>query len=317
MKQKLFMLLATLTSSMQVYAMDTCFSESCSDCFGFDTVMSFEIGGGYREDQVKWKAYPASAPGYIVEEKWTGLHTGIIDTGFQFLATEHYLMKVDFDYGWWGRQGHQTIKTFTTNPEASATQVGDVHSPTKGRVYDLSGEAGYQFNSPCNTYSFAPLAGYAYHFQRLANHKYHNEDAKNPKQSQYSPNHYRYIWKGPTLGFLASWQIACGWQLALRYAYTWAGYHAKIHEVFAPGTPGVPVGSLEGKQHNLNASGNEISLNSVFEFCDDWIFGIKFDYYNFNASKAKFRGEKGLYHSVVRNVNWTSWNITADIGYVF
>lgn len=311
MKKLIFLALACLAGAVQSFAMDSCCSDSCSDCFGFDAVLTFNIGGGYRQDALKWTTYPTSAPGTVVHEKWKNLTMPIVEANAQFLACEHYLLRADFDYGWFCDNGKQSIRTLNAE---TGTLTGDLHAPTKGRTCDLTGALGYQFNWCCYRYSLAPLVGYGYSHQKFVNKKYHDELVPiNP--TIYTHNTYRYRWSGPLVGVAAAYQITCNWQVAFEYAYHWLSYRAKITEYFDPITTGLPAGPLTGTQKSRWGSGNEFTLSTAYEFAPDWLLSLKGNYKYYTAANGKFSND--TYVSQVKKISWTSWNVAVDLGYIF
>ena len=304
-------MLACLTSAAQTFALDTCCSESCCDVLGFDSALTFNIGGGYRQDTLKWTTFPASSPGTVIHEKWKFLTMPIVEANAAWLACEHYLLIADFDYGWFCNNGKQSIRTFSLDTD---TLIGDVHARTKGHACDISAAGGYQFNWCSNRYSFAPVAGYAYSQQHFTNRSYKDElDFHTP--TIHAHNNYTYRWSGPLLGFTAAYQITWNWQIALRYAYHWIRYHAKITERFAADTPGVPVGSLTGHQRSNWGYGNEIDLSTAYEFAPDWLLSLNFNYKYYNTKSGKFSNR--VFTSPLRSIAWTTWNVGIDLGYVF
>lgn len=308
MKKQLLLLLACVMTHLPAFAQDCCYSNGTTDFLGFDTVLVFDIGGGYRQDTLEWKTYPLSAPGTVIKEKWNDLQIGIIETNAIFLACDHYMFKFDFDYGWFCSAGHQTVKTYN---QSTHTLTQDVKAQTKGNVYNIDCALGYQFTWCCFRYGFTPLVGYSYHFQKLKNGSYKNELADDAKFT--AKNAYRYRWRGPTVGFNAIVQLACDWQLIFGYTYHWLRYRAKILENFTPGT-------LPAKQKSNTAYGNEFMVATSYEFCPDWFLLFKFDYKLFQANHGHYEtdlGIRGEESSALRNVQLNSFNATMDIGYIF
>lgn len=317
MKKMFFLVLALLAGTAQTQASDGCCNTECwSDCLGFDSVLSVDVGGGYRQDRLQWKTVPHTAPtsGTVIKEKWKDLSMGIVETNAQFLACEHYLLKFDFDYGWFDRNGHHTVKEIDL---ATGTLANDLKSRTKGNVYDISGGLGYQFNWDCYRYSFAPLVGYSYSYQKFKNHKFHNEITDT---EFFAGNNYKYRWSGPWLGFITAYQATCDWQLYFSYEYHWARYRGTVHENF--------TGLVSQRQRSNNASGNEFIVGTTYKFCDDWFLGLKFDYKYFSHNRGKVRedivdtvgsssSDSGSNETRLRKLRWESYYVTVDIGYVF
>lgn len=312
MKKRILMILTSLAGTMLLTADDCIYTECCTDCFGFDSVLTYDIGGGYRQDTLQWKSYPDNSPDTVIHEKWKDVEMGVVETDVQFLACEHYLLKVNFDYAMFDRSGHQKVTTENTLTD-TLTQYVQAHS--KGRAYDISGSIGYQFNWGCYRYSFAPLVGYSYHFQKFKDHKYTNElnDADN---EIFTHNRYKYRWRGPTLGFATAYQICCDWQVAFSYVYHWVRYRGTVQENFF-------AGQLPQHQKANRGHGNEFILSTTYEFCENWLFAMKVDY-------KVFDGDKG--HSVLddedssgssaadarlKDIHWDSFTATIDVAYVF
>lgn len=314
MKKALYPLLAFLAAAANLFGMvcctddrdENCYSECCSDCFGFDSELTFGIGGGYRVDQLQWTVFP-SLTGDEVKEKWHNLQMGIVEADVKFVACENYLLLVDFDYGWFNRRGNQSVKTFDLVP-ASPKLIGDLKSRTRGRVYDLEGAIGYQFNFCCDHYSIAPLVGYSYHFQKFKNRHYEDEESGAEVFADIN-NRYTFRWRGPFVGFTTAYQIDPYWNVYFAYAYHWVRYRAKLNEEFV-------VSAFPTHQKANRVRGNEFVLGTNFEFCDSWFFGIKVDYKNYFSNKGSETSE-GIIVSNLRDLRWKSFSATIEVAYQF
>lgn len=315
MKKILLALAASLLIGLSLTADDWCYSENCTDCFGFDCVLSYDVGGGYRQDNIQWDAYPPlvigdeSVPPLFLKEKWNDLQMGVVETNGQLLAFDHYLVKADFDFGWFNnRNGNQTIELFQADPDLELTKL---ESRTKGRMYDVSGALGYQFNWCCYRYAFTPLAGYSYHFQKLKNEEYHNK-LDSAAKPIFVHNDYIYRWKGPTLGFTAGWQICTNWQLYFTYNYHWLRFRGNVKERFVVDQPRL-------KMKSNNCSGNEFLLGTIYQFSEYWYLGIKVDYKCFTGNKGDFKTEHAKVYSEypMRKLKWDSLLVTMDVGILF
>lgn len=309
MKQRLLFLVALLTTALPVFARDCCYSSSACNTFGFDSILTFDVGGGYRMDKIEWESLPVYAPNYVVNEKWKNLGMGIVETNAQFLACEHYLFKFDFDWGWFNSNKKQEITTFNI-PANRFTQK--LEAPTRGHVYNIDGAVGYQFNFFCYRFALTPLVGYSYHFQKLKNRKYENEF--DPVENELTfKNSYIYRWRGPTVGVSLAWQIECNWQLFFNYTFHWLRYRGKINEDFVSSTH-------PAKQKSNNGHGNEFTVGTSYEFCPDWILILKVDYKNFKGRRGQFEEfifDSGPVTSPLRKLQWESLNATMDVAYVF
>lgn len=304
MKKQFFLALTCLSAAVQSLAADCCASDCCDDPFGFDSVLTFDIGGGYRNDSLKWKTFPSNSPGTEIEEKWKNIGLGVIELNAQFLACEHYLLKADFDYGWFSNNGSQRYSV----GGGSALPISYKSKP-RGHLYDLSGGIGYQFNLDCYRVSFAPLVGYSYHQQKFKSRKYTNE--LDPLAADIlAHNDYKFRWSGPWVGFALAYQATCELQLYFDYYYHWARFRGTVKENFL-------IGELPTQLRSNRAYGNEFVVGGTYTFCDYWFVGLKFDYKQFAGSKGKSHVETIDLTSPLRKLEWDSSTITLDIGYTF
>lgn len=313
MKKILVALIIGILSVIQLTADDCIYSGCCTDCFGFDSVLSFDVGGGYRQDNIQWDSFPPTVPALAVKEKWKNLQMGIVETNAQFLACEHFLVKADFDFGWFNNHnGKQTITGINLDSDYESE---DLHARTKGRMYDVSGALGYQFNWCCFRYSFTPLVGYSYHYQKLKNSEYQNE--LYPEYGDFlAKNNYIYRWRGPTLGCTIAMQICCDWQVYFTYNYHWLRFRGKVHENFIANVD-------ELKMKSNNCSGNEFVLGTTYQFSECWFLGIKVDYKCFDGNNGNITIEDkkidpdNWIKYPLRKLKWDSLFVTLDVGLLF
>jgi len=306
MKKKFLLTLACLSLACQSLSAD-CYDSYCdNDCFGFDSVLTFDVGGGYRRDELKWKTFPSYDPGRQIEERWQNVGIGIIEANAQFLACEHFLLKVDFDYGWFTKSGSQ--KYFA---DGGIQENINYKSTPKGNVYDLSGGLGYQFNFDCTRISFAPLAGYSYHQQRFKSRVYTNVFLP-ASEKILAHNDYKFRWSGPWVGFALAYQASCELQLFVDYYYHWARFRGTVKEHFA-----FSLGGLPSHLRSNRAYGNEFRCGGIYTFCDFWYVGVEFDYKQFCGNKGKSIVENIDAVSALRSLDWKSSTLTLNIGYEF
>jgi hypothetical protein len=304
MKKQLFLAFACLSAAIHSLAADYCTPDCCMDTFGFDSILTFDVGGGYRNDSLRWKVFPSTNPGREIEEKWKNLGLGVIEVNAQFLACEHFLLKGDFDYGWFSNNGSQRyIGIGGVAPEIS------LKAKPRGHLYNLSGGVGYQFNFDCYRVSFAPLVGYSYHQQLLKSRKYIDE--LNPLLPEtLAHNDYKLRWSGPWVGFALAYQATCELQLYFDYSYHWTRFHATVKEHFL-------LGQQPANLRSNRAFGNEFIVGGIYTFCDYWFVGLKFNYKEFQGTKGKEHLDTIDLVSPLRKLHWCSSTVTLDIGYTF
>lgn len=310
MKKQLLLLLACLLTSTHAFANDWCYG-NCCDCFGFESVLVFDVGGGYRNDSLKWKRYSDATPSVITQERWKNIGMGIVEANANFLACEHYLFKADFDYGWFNRSGHQTFGIGETD---LSDELELIKSRTSGNVYNLSGGLGYQFNFDCYRVTLAPMVGWSYNYQKYKNNRYNNFDEDDVSvlidPSVDFHNKYTYRWNGPWVGAAFAYQPCCDVLLFFDYEFHWAWMHGRVNEHFL-------LGESDASIRVSQTYGNEFIVGADYLFCDGWFIGAKFDYKNYWGNKGKYHFDGGEDSERVRKLTWVSYNITIDIGYKF
>ncbi len=292
---------------------------NCS-IFGFDTALNFSIGGGYRQDKIKWSANSIGLPEFKTLEKWDHLHTGIVDAKAELLICESLYMQANFDYGWFDDNGTQTIRaTHISDDSLSYT----VHASPKGRLYDLSGALGYQFNMCCYKFGFTPLAGYSYHHQKLSSNHYReahqhvaeDESEKSDIDVIKTHNTYNGHWSGPLAGFTTFYQIDCDWKMGLAYAYHYARFQNTVRENFSSLGSNRGEHVFVGKQTSNWGNGHEFFAYTSYEFSPFWILGLNYNFKEFKASGGSLKYPK--HRAKIHDISWKTWNATMDIGYIF
>lgn len=236
---------------------------------------------------------------------------GIVETNVQFLACEHWLFKADFNYGWFDKikQQKMTGYDFYTSTAIDAT------SKVKGSVYDISGALGYQFNWDCFRLSVAPLVGWSYYHQHFKNTHYFNHLND---QAFDARNHYKFSWNGPWIGFAAAYQVCCEWQFYVDYSFHWSDFRARYHD-FSLNTFNENARTCLAHGKSNSAYGNEVTVGTTYQFCENWFLGFKFNYKDFWANNAKTDNRKfdNTAHYRTKNIQWNSYFATVDIGYIF
>lgn len=231
---------------------------------------------------------------------------GIVETNAQFLACEQWLFKVDFNYGWFDKIKQQKV----TGVDLVTGQLINASSKVEGSVYDISGALGYQFNLDRFCLSLAPLVGWSYYHQHYKNHHYFDHCIHEEFRVQ---NQYKFSWNGPWVGFATAYQVCPEWQFYLDYAFHWAEFKAKFFDVFIAACP--------ANSKTQRGYGNEVTVGTTYQFCENWFLGFKFDYKDFWANKChtSLRYENGDGHerATQKNIEWSSYYATVDAGYLF
>jgi hypothetical protein len=305
MKKILSLLLACMAAATIAVSEECDYSQPYGTYFCLDADCFIDIGAGYRNDNFKWTTLshlPFPEETRTLHEKWKNIGMGIIEVNAQMLAREHWLFKFDFDYGWFDQIKQQTVYGFNFNRRAPFR----VTSKTSGAVYDVSGAFGYEFDLSYFCLSFAPLIGWSYDYQFFKNHHYCER-----KREFRTNNQHRFTWNGPWIGFAATYWVCPVWQFYLDYAFHFAQFKAHFHDIFLEAHSGHSTGN--------QAYGNQATVATSYQFCEDWFLGFKFDYKDFWCDKATTSirgiGEGARTHQ--KQIRWTSYYATVELGYMF
>lgn len=293
--------------SQEVCCKPEVYSECCSDCFGFESLLSVAIGAGFRQDNLQWQALFEDTD-TILKEKWKNIEMGVAGVDVQLLACNHYFMEVDFDYGLFCKSGHQNISLFDVE---GSTPFDELRASTKGHAYNISGAIGYQFNIDFCNLSFAPLLGYSYHFQKFKNSNYKDERIQTADfLLDDVHNRYKYRWRGPWIGAMADFQVTCNWGIYFSYAYHWVRYRATIDESFF-------IDETPTHQKANSCHGNEFIAGTTYAFSDNWYLGLRVDYKSFFGNKGTSENETTELAGRLSKIRWNSVTALFELGTVF
>lgn len=270
---------------------------ACLANCGLDLAGTLDIGGGYRQDSLKW-AYPGFSPGVAIHKKWEEINIGMIEANSRLLVCNHILLKIDFDYGWFGDQKINHVKVIDYN----SAEVVERHFKARGSVYDISGGIGYQFSWCCDTLFFTPLVGWSYYHQTFKAPPFyaeHHSGFKTPHKTS------RLYWNGPWVGFETAYRWNCDWQFYVSYEFHGAYYHANFKDFF------------RDQAKNMKALGNEFEVGGTYQFCNCWWAGLKFNYKNFWTNKRHTAVETFNSEGHSKRVQWFSYFVTLDLGLQF
>lgn len=129
------------------------------------------------------------------------------------------------------------------------------------------------------------------------------------------------IWEGPWAGakLFYNW---CAYKFDLGYEFHYGRYSDKH------GIPDNPIAQAEGLSDKVRAHhayGNVVFLDAHYYFCDGFVVGGGFKYQYWYANNGRLTPRNGTFVSngfpattrIRTNVNWSSYSLTADIGYYF
>lgn len=340
---------------------------SCSAANAFwpeATDSSLEIGVGYRRDKIDWRTSAdlfgssdsssggSSAPfGLHSDLKWKNLNIWQIEARGEYVTCDCIYLRAYGDYGWIHSGKNTDSDSFTFNT-GSDNEFSRTHAKTRGHVYDADIAVGYQFKLCDDSFSIAPLVGYAWKGQHLKDHHLrfdsiscsednanvnsslssarssysysdysYSNDSSSSSSSGRLNSHYNTRWNGPFIGFDLDYRM-CQWSFFLDYEYHFATYHAKANWNLRRDLP-------EGFHHrSKRAHGSVLDLGVRWEFCDCWTAALKGGFQWFDARHGHDRAlvaednfgdvkAKCFVSIPLKHVKWHSESISIDVGMVF
>lgn len=253
--------------------------------------ISLDVGAGYRQDKLKW-AFPGFSPGVAIHEKWSNINIGFITGTGMVTLCDHYLFKVDADYGWSGDQKSHRATLIDYN---SAEVTRRHSSKTEANVYDVSVGFGRQFCNPCFPVVMTPMIGWSYNHQKF----------DNPSFYSHKRHESKYAWNSGWLGIDFSYQFLCRYAVYLDYAFHIGTFQAKIDEFFRDHT------------HTRQFHGNEVGAGLGYQICRGWFSALKFNYKSYwtrNNRSATETADGNKHH---RRNGWESYSVSVNLGYDF
>lgn len=235
-----------------------------------------------------------------------------------------------------GLQGKWTICNFLVYAEADwgcgntgnyhefSTAPGEEDIDSKGLLHDcMVGDfnigTGYLFwitdywNCGWGEFAAGPTAGWSYHHQRVKTKKVETNNVPNFVLDDLK---YRQNWQGPWVGadLVFEYYRFC---LNAGYEYHWAHWHAAF-DLDGPDVIGV---AFSDRRKSTNATANVVYLDIMWNYCYYWNIGV-------GAKYQQWKSNGGIEYPAhdnfillgtdkVKQSEWTSYDITFNIGYTF
>lgn len=291
MKNLSFLLIALLGLSSPLYSGECCYGNYWGGCDWYCENIAVELGVGYRQDNLKW-AFNGFSPGESIHESWKDINIGFVEANVRQKFCEDYVLLVDADYGISGWQKKHHVKLIDYNSDATTFRPT---TKTKASVYDISIRLGRQICFCCEEITITPQIGWSYNHQKFTN------------PSFYANKHFesKYSWNTALIGLDIGYQMCCEWSVNVNYAFHTGNFHAKIDEFFRV------------RGHSVQCFGNEVGAGLFYQPCDDWIYGLKFNYKNFLGHHKSSVTDTFDNDSHRRRPIWNSISVSADIGFNF
>lgn len=253
----------------------------CSDYFGFD------MGSGWRNDEVTWEiATPGTHHRAVSELRWEKVHSTELWGALRYENPYHYYFRAEGDYSWiyegcmrdvdYRRHCHEREHHRCDEDEdedCSRDKLFVTKSKVnKGYCYDACGGMGYSFHYLVNRVIISPLIGYSFKLQMF--HMNHLHITFNRIDGVLGPvpgldSTYEAWWKGPFFGVDLFFRMTeCLWFMGTAEYHWSARYFAKGHWNLRP-----DFDNSTFKQHSLG-QGEVYTAAVIYHFAEDWFLGI-------------------------------------------
>jgi hypothetical protein len=132
------------------------------------------------------------------------------------------------------------------------------------------------------------------------------------EKSFFAHNAYNYRWKGPWLGVAFAYSPCWPYRLYFDYSFHWIHLRGTLKEKFFENQPEVRLRSNQ-------CYGNQFTVGAIYQFCDWWTLGLKFDYKDYFGNKGHWGPlvHGHVEESPLRKIRWNSYYVTVDVGYTF
>lgn len=276
---------------------------------------------GYRRDHLCWsiQGYKGN-PNKLSELTFRDLDIFQIGFDFQALTYNNIYVRANIDYGWIlsgqvqdsDYAGSNRTKEFSR----SLSKCND------DNVFDFTIGLGYLFDICDTGFTIAPLAGYSYNRQNLRFREGQTiinvffPDEIGPFEGLNST--YQAGWNTGWLGVDLGYPVACNFWLFANYEYHLGTYKARanwnLRDDFA--------GDFIHKANTYN--GNVLNAGVEYLLCDSWTVGLAgcYQFWKTQIGTDVTRVITEDYGIVplqtkLNPVEWRSYSIAIDVGYVF
>lgn len=281
---------------------------------------SLQIGGGYRQDQLKWNiSGPNKHPDILSELEWKDLRIWQIAIQPECVLWNHLYLSVEGDYGWIV-DGHNRDSDYLGSCRTKEF-CRSVSQADEGNVCDGSLGIGYVLDQNNCAWRIFPLIGYSGHLQHLKMiggkvliHPYSGGlGSMNNLHSSYQA-----CWYGPWVGIKTSYQPSEVWKLEAAYEYHIGHYRGRGHWNLRIDMP-------DGFWHQTNqVDGHVFYLEGHYYFWVHYFVGAKILYQNWNAEHGlditplvSSEGQYQCAYTELNHVNWNSYLFQLQIGFCF
>lgn len=296
----------------------------------------FELGGGFRQDELHWSITSPKKFGFPRIESdlhWRDLRMWQLYGSATYVSCQNYAVKI---YGDWGHiyQGENRDDDFVVTRKDHMHSSGHSSGPGKekflfsrsfadagkGHVWDASAAIGYKFTSSGGRCTIIPYAGFSNHEQHL--HMFNGKQVVDVL----TPDHvgpinglnstYNTRWYGPWGGADFDVRLECN-------AYFFGGMEWHYAKYRAQGNWNLRQDIAGDFHHRADGHGWVARVGAGWEFFPNWLISVLVDYKSFRTQSGDDRTPIRTAHGIVdvetrlRQVKWHSYSINGLLVYRF
>jgi hypothetical protein len=278
---------------------------------------SFQFGIGYRTDDFSWKI---GLPTEILPESKSKLWFKDLEiftiNGRIKSACDCIYYRIDGQYGWIVdgdvRESDRfcdPVSTVLTGDTAFTCSFPKTHNSVKGKyVADFSVALGYPLEQCwCPNVQIVPTIGFAYDTLRFRAHGHESifDDLAtaqvpilgfDPGERRHRSSSFRATFWGPFIGLDFAWCSDC-WNLygEFEYHFVRARRDRNTHIVHF----------LDHYRRTRHAYGFNLKIGSTYRFCYNWFLDGNLSYKQYDSNRCR------------DSINWRSFGVGLDLGYMF
>lgn len=313
--RKLLVILGTfLTTSLSLSAL-----QPCCKLPDWPPTWEFNLGTGYREDNLHWAVEtPGGPPEIISHVRWKKVRSWELYGSAAYTSCMNYSVKVLGSYSWI-YNGRNKDSDYLVDGSEKLLFSRSVSGADDGYTWDASGAIGYRWRSTGGRCIITPYIGFANYEQKyVMRHGRQVVDLLGDFLGSIRglDSHYHTRWYGPWGGFDFDVQVECCVNWFGSFEWHLARYKAEGLWNLRP--------EFNGKfRHHADGRGWIARTGVNWEFLKCWVIGFLLEYKQFRTQSGDditpIRTREGLFHveSRLRDVRWHSYKFLGTLTYRF
>ena len=280
----------------------------------------FDIGTGYREDNLHWVVETPGGPPEIASHvSWKKVRSWEVYGRAAYVSCMNYAVKVSGDYSWI-YQGRNRDSDYFVGEDHKVLFSRSINDAGKGYTWDASGALGYKFTSTGGRCTITPFIGFSNHEQQF--HIYNGNQVVNlvsdflGRLSRSHNSSYHTRWYGPWGGFDFDVRVEC--------CVNWFGsFEWHLAKYKASGRWNLRREFAGDFRHHADGRGWIARTGVNWEFLGCWTIGFLAEYRQFRTQSGDditpLLTADGVIdvESKLRDVRWHCYRLIGTLTYRF